>query len=102
MRPTLQTAANGHLTIDFNALPESHWEALTTRLMETGGFHRIGQTVMGLDEAILPSFQRAGLTLAAGWNIWSGHYLLSECAAGDEFLRTLFSELGNEGFLPPV
>lgn len=31
MSPTLQTAANGRLTIDFNALPDSRWEALTTR-----------------------------------------------------------------------
>lgn len=71
-------------------------------MMEADGFHRVGQTVMGLDEAILPSFQRAGMTLAAGWNIGSGHYLLSECAAGDDFLRTLFNELGNEGLPPPT
>jgi hypothetical protein len=63
------------------------------KIVNGWGFQRVGAAVVGLDEKIYPSFKRSDLTIATGWDIWSGHYLLSECATGDEFLRTLYSEL---------
>ena len=40
----------------------------------------------GLDEVIAPDFVRDNIRLLAGWDNWSGYYLLSENAAGDDFL----------------
>ncbi|KJZ64163.1 hypothetical protein [Pseudomonas fluorescens] len=102
MNATLQASSNGHLTIDFGDLPETDWETLENKLIEVWGFRRVGSVVIGLDEKIYPSFQRSDLTLATGWDIWSGHYVLSECAAGDGFLRKLFNELHDRETSPPI
>jgi hypothetical protein len=61
-------------------------------MIQVRGFKRVGETFVGLDEKIHHSFQCSQFNLAAGWDIWSGHYLLAQCAAGDQFLKTLFSE----------
>lgn len=53
----------------------------------------MGSTVIGIDEKIHQNFQCAEFTLAAGWDNWSGHYLLSDSVAGDVFLQKLFDQL---------
>jgi len=93
MNATVEASSNDHLTINFGDLPDSDWEALENKLIEVWGFQRVGSVVTGLDEIIYPSFQHSDLTVATGWDIWSGNYLLAACAVGDEFLRTLFNEL---------
>jgi hypothetical protein len=93
MKAHLYTSSNGHLAIDFGDCSGTEWEALENTIVHTWGFQRVGTAVMGLDEKIHPSFKRSDLTLATGWDIWSRHYLLSQCTAGDEFLHTLFFEL---------
>lgn len=93
MKPNLHTAANGHLTIDLNSLPESYWESLSQRLVSTYRFKRVGSVVIGAGEQIHQSFQRPEFTLAAGWDNWSGHYLLSDSTEGDDFLQKLFSQI---------
>lgn len=93
MKAHLYVASNGHLVIDLPDSSGADWEALENKIIDRWGFQRIGTTMVGLDEQIYPSLKRSDLTLAAGWDIWSGHYLLSECVSGDEFLRALFYEL---------
>ena len=93
MNPTLHTAANGHLALDLNESSDAHWLSLTEYLIKLRGFKRTGSPVIGVDEQIHQDFQCAEFTLAAGWDNWSGHYLLSESVAGDAFLQKLHSQL---------
>lgn len=93
MNPTLHTAANGHLTLNLNELPDSYWLSLAENLIKFRGFKRVGSPVIGVNEQIHQSFQCAEFALAAGWDNWSGHYLLSESVAGDVFLQKLFNQL---------
>lgn len=86
-------AANGHLLIEFGELSDADWKALESKLVNAWGFRRVGEVVIGLDGTICPDFERQDLTLAAGWDIWLGYHLLSECAAGDEFLQSMCDEL---------
>jgi hypothetical protein len=86
-------AANGHLLIEFGELSDADWKVLESKLVNVWGFRRVGEAVVGLDETICPDFERADLTLAAGWDIWLGYHLLSECVAGDEFLQRMCDEL---------
>ena len=57
------------------------------------GFEREGEAVLGMDEGILSSFVKGGLTIAAGWDNWSGNYLLSESQAADEVLKQIIKKL---------
>lgn len=74
-------------------MPDAFWHSLADRLVNHHGFQRVGSPGFGLDERIHPDFQCADFRLAAGWDIWSGHYLLSQCTAGDVFLQRLFNQL---------
>ena len=94
MNPTLNVAANGHMMLDLNDSPDSYWQSLSEHLVTGCGFHRVGEAVIGAGEQIHQSFYQQTFTLAAGWDNWSGHYLLSESVEGDEFLKKLFDEIG--------
>lgn len=93
MNPTLHTAANGHLTLSFNELSDSCWLLPAENLTTRRGFKRVGSPIIGVSEQIHQSFQRAEFNLAASWDNWSGHYLLSESVADDVFLQKLFNQL---------
>jgi hypothetical protein len=93
MKPTLDTAANGHLTLNFNELSDTYWLALADNLIKLRGFKRLGSPVIGVDEKIHHHFQCAEFSLAAGWDNWSGHYLLSDSVPSDVFLQKLFDPL---------
>jgi len=92
-KPSLHRAASGHLTLDFNDLPESYWLGVSLRLESHHGFTRVGPAVPGAHEQIHQGFARPDFALAAGWDNWSGHYLLSDSAEGDDFLQMLYDEL---------
>jgi hypothetical protein len=83
---TLKTAANGHLQLCFeHGSPFSaFW--LRFKLQFIHRFSREGHRVLGPGQVIVPDFVRGKIRLLAGWDDWSGYYLLSESAAGDEFL----------------
>lgn len=68
MNPTLDTAANGHLTLSFNELSDSGWLSLAENLVKLQGFKRLGSHVLGVDEQTHQSFQSAEFCLAAGWD----------------------------------
>jgi hypothetical protein len=53
------------------------------------GFAESGGPVSGLDEGILPSFVRRSVTIAAGFDNWSGNYLLGECDESDQIILGL-------------
>ena len=93
MKPTLHTAANGHLTLNLNDESSECWPQIVARLESEFGLRRVGAKVLGVSEGIHPSFEGPEFTLLAGWDNWSGEYLLSESASGDAFLRKLFDEL---------
>lgn len=87
-----RTAANGHLVIAFGDVDDSTWSDFAKRLESEFGFTRVGSALLGMDEKIHQSFYKPDVTLAAGWDIWSGHYLLSESNEGDTFIRELADE----------
>lgn len=86
--PTLITAANGHNWLVFDALNTPEWRVARDWLSREG-FIESGAAIRGLDEAILPSLVRRGVALAAGFDNWSGYYLLAECNEGDQVLLQL-------------
>lgn len=94
MHATLHGAANGHLTLNLHGLPDSFWQSLSSRHVREFGFWRVGTPVISPEEQIHQSFECPRFVLAAGRDNWSGHYLLSESAEGDDFLRELFNTLG--------
>lgn len=93
MKPSLDTAANGHLTLSFNELSDSCWLSLAENLIRLRGFKRSGSPVISVDEKIHQSFQCAEFSLVSGWDHWSGHYLLSDSVQGDLFLQNLFDQI---------
>ncbi|MBF6023435.1 hypothetical protein [Lysobacter niastensis] len=90
MQPSLHTAANGHLTLEFGTYDSALWSAISNYLEIDLGFSRTGQVVVaGTGEGVRQGFQQGELTLDAGWDNWSGDYLLSNSAEGDDLLRRL-------------
>lgn len=90
MNPTLHKTANGHLTLDFNELSDACWLSITEELIKLRGFKQVGSSAIGVSEQIHQSFQCTEFILAAGWDNWSRHYLLSDSVTGDVFLQKLF------------
>jgi len=83
--PLLLSAANGRNEITFEAYDTPQWHSAIEWLRREG-FTESGVPVVGLDGEILPSYARQGVTIAAGFDIWSGNYLLAECDNGDEVI----------------
>lgn len=83
--PLLLTAANGHNWITFEDYETPQWhQAVEWLLCE--GFTESGAPVIGFDEGILPSYVKQGVTIAAGFDNWSGNYLLAQCDKGDQVI----------------
>lgn len=93
--PGLFKAANGHWSLECGGLPDSYWQSIAENLEKKEGFTRSGTAVLGAGEMIHQDFVSQGFTLSSGWDNWSGHYLLANCAAGDSFLQQLFEQLKN-------
>ncbi|MCS0628852.1 hypothetical protein NX786_05855 [Telluria mixta] len=93
MNPSLHIAANGHLNLDFGDYDSVAYQQACAKLENELGFARHGGIVAGLDEGVCPSFLRAELEISAGWDNWSGSYLLANSDAGDAILRRLYAEL---------
>ncbi len=91
MKPLLHTAANGHLMICFEDQASTAWFVAQNYLELNLGFARSGQAIIGAGEGIYPSFSRGQVEISAGWDTWSGDYLLASCWAGDEVLRQVFA-----------
>lgn len=91
MKLSLHTAANGHLSLEFGDYGSALWQAVSRYLEVDLGFRRVGETVAGIDEGIRQSFEFDGMSISAGWDNWSGDYLLANSQTGDELLRTIFS-----------
>jgi hypothetical protein len=93
MNPTISIAASGHVSLDFGNDDSVLYQQACAKLETELGFIRCGETVAGLDEGVSPSFFRAELEISAGWDNWSGSYLLANSDAGDAILRHLHAEL---------
>ena len=91
MEPLLNTAANGHLMISFEDRDSRAWLVARNYLELELGFQRGGQLVIGAGEGIHPSFSRDNIDISAGWDTWSGDYLLATYPAGDDVLRKVFT-----------
>lgn len=91
--PLLLKAANGRNLLEFEAYDSPQWFLAVDWLTAQGFTRRAllteSQQVIGCDEGIMPSFVREGVSLAAGWDNWSGNYLLAECELGDGLLLEL-------------
>ena len=90
MNPSLHRAASGYLTLNFNDGLDA-WLGVVRRLENVLGFVREGSTHQGFDEAIFPNFVSANCILEAGYDNWSGNYLLSQSAEGDKLLQEIFN-----------
>ena len=88
-QPSLSTAANGHLMLSIDSAQSERWASLQKVLETALGYRREGDTIAGFDEGIAPDFVNGEIRIHAGWDNWSGHYLLAVCVAGDEVLRQL-------------
>lgn len=93
---TLSTAANGHCMLCVDQADSSAWHRLQYILEEELGFAREGRIVEGLDDGLLPDFVNDAMRLRAGWDIWSGAYLLASCPVGDALLADLGQRLNGE------
>jgi len=91
--PFIHTAANGHQSLESGAADPAWWLRACTYLEKVLCFSRTGKTEERLDEAIHQSFERGDLVLLAGWDNWSGNYLLTESDEGDKVLHHLFCEV---------
>ena len=91
--PLLTVATNGHLFLTFEKFETSQWKQALTWLAQKN-FRKAGDTVNGLDETLLPSFVRDTVSIAAGYDNWSGSYLLAECLQGDAVLVDLARHVG--------
>ena len=95
--PLLLTAANGHNFLTFEAYDTPQWHAavewLTARGFSTRPILVGGTPIIGLDEGILPSYVRGEISIAAGWDNWSGNYLLAENEQADSVLAELASHV---------
>ena len=83
--PLLMTAANGHNWITFEDYDTPQWQ-LAVEWLRIEGFTESGSSVIGLGEGILPSYVKQGIAIAAGFDHWSGNYLLAECDKGDHVI----------------
>lgn len=92
-KPRLHTAANGHAAIDFEDYDSPKWFEAVFLLESEQDFKRAGETVIGMDEGILPSFVKGEISIEAGWDNWSGNYLLSKSHDGDEVIKWLFQKI---------
>lgn len=86
--PILQTAGNGHDWITFEAYDTPEWH-MAVQWLKHEGFMESGLPVVGRDEWILPSFVRGEIVIAAGFDTWSGNYLLAQCKLADDVILTL-------------
>lgn len=86
--PLLTTAANGHNFLTFEDYDTPQWR-LAIEWLKREGFSESGTSVLGLDEGILPSLSRRGVVIAAGFDNWSGNYLLAECEMGDQVISSV-------------
>ena len=102
-KPLLTVAANGHLFLTFEEYSSSLMRDIS-KYLETGlGFARSGPAVAGVDEGISQDFVKDGMTISAGWDNWSGEYLLSTSYDGDALLTKLFAAITRENvFSPPA
>ena len=97
--PLLTVAANGHLFLTFEEFETPQWQEALAWLANQA-FQQTGDTVKGLDEALLPSFVRDTVSIAAGYDNWAGSYLLAECLQGDAVLVDLARHVGAQDRRP--
>ena len=91
-KPLLLTAANGHNWITFEDYDTPQWH-LAIAWLKREGFNESGAPVIGLDEGILPSYVKEGVAIGAGFDNWSGNYLLAECDKGDQVILKVASHV---------
>lgn len=91
-KPSLITAANGHNFLTFEDCDPSQWR-LAIEWLKREGFSESGAPVVGFDEGILPSLVKHEVVIAAGFDHWSGRYLLAKCALGDQVIASLASHV---------
>ncbi|WP_316674885.1 hypothetical protein [uncultured Tolumonas sp.] len=84
----LTIAANGHNFLTFEDYETNQWR-LALEWLKGSGFSESRTSIVTIDEGILPSFVRNSVTIAAGFDNWSGNYLLANCEIGDQIIIAL-------------
>lgn len=88
IEPLLLTAANGHYWITFEVYDTPQW-FMAIEWLWREGFIKSGTPVLGLDNGILPSYVKQDVAIAAGFDNWSGNYLLANCDKGDQVILSV-------------
>jgi hypothetical protein len=93
--PLLTLAANGHNFLTFEAYDTAQWLS-AVEWLKRNRFAEADDPVFGADEAILPSFVRGTVSIAAGFDNWSGNYLLAQCHEGDQVILEIAARVSAE------
>lgn len=99
--PLLLIAANRHNWIAFEDYETPQWRSAIEWLRREG-FTESGAPVIGFDEGILPSYVKQGVAIAAGFDNWSGNYLLAECDRGDQVILKVANHVSANDRRPAV
>lgn len=95
--------SNGHNSFDIYKAPADFLINITDILIKRFEVTLISpQPMSGLDGSYL-EFKRGNIRITAGWDVWSGCFIQSYCANGDElvldignYLNTLNCKFGKE------
>lgn len=99
--PLLLIAANGHNWITFEDYETPQW-CLAIEWLRCEGFFESGVPIIRFDEGILSSYIKQGVTIAAGFDNWSGNYLLAECDKGDQVILKVANHVAANDRRPAV
>ncbi|SMC29333.1 hypothetical protein SAMN02745857_03772 [Andreprevotia lacus DSM 23236] len=95
----LTTTANGHNFLTFEGRNTGKWREARDWLLREG-FVESGRNVIGVDEGVFPSFIKQEISIAAGFDHWSGDYLLATCTMGDNIIVSLANYLAAQDRRP--
>ena len=93
----IESAANGHLMLSWPSLGLCSTPCFAGTFGFAMGSDERAAWCTRPDDIILPKSVSPGMHLLAGWDNWSGYYLLSEDDAGDAFLNRLVSACSTRG-----
>jgi len=86
--------------IAFEEDGSSAWLDACAILEKRYGFARIGKAAIGAGQGIHPDFCLGRIQISAGWDNWSGDYLLANCREGDQIIQELFEATKEPAIIP--
>lgn len=94
MAGTFTRTASGHNSYNISDGEQNDIYKIADILEREFGFKMAAVPVAGLD-GIYWETQKDEIELIAGWDIWSGLFVMSQCFAGDEAVAQIGSFIDN-------